>query len=126
MPRIAANQAVNFIKGLPARMGPTMQGLWASAPRWMQKMGAGWREDALIVGRAAKKVGRAASWPYRGSFERGAVFTAGVGLGVGGYYGIRALKRRFGGVDRNAMYRRAQYMGPKTRATTNYIQRNFG
>lgn len=99
MARLPSNRAVNAFKGM-----------------WK-----GWRADAGIVRRAAKKL----AWPYRGSLERGVVSTA-VGIaGYGGYKGYKALKDR--GVGRRG--RQGVNAWSKTssrgRKAKNYINRNF-
>lgn len=119
MPRLASNQAFNKITGLARQAMDWARGAWPG-------MKAGYRADAAMVGRGAQRVGRALSWPYRGSFERGAVFTGAAVGGMGAYAGGRWLYNKLGmGGRRGAMdaYRRTS---PRGRKAMDYMDRNFG
>lgn len=144
--RLTSNYSFNRIRGIVGGVGRGLageavgigRGIAGAAVRggrgaaaWYRgggpaRMGAGMRADLGMVGRGLARAGRAATWPYRGSFERGAVFTAGVGAAVGGYYGGRALSRRFGTRDRDIAMRAYTTSSPRGRKAVNYINRNFG
>lgn len=128
-------RAFNPIKGLAQRgmawAGEAASTAYGRSPAWMREMGGGYAKDASRVWTGKygtgglKAAGRAVSWPYRGSFERGALFTGGVAGGVGAYAGGRWLYNKLGAGGRGAAKETYRNTSPKGRKVMQYVDRNF-
>jgi hypothetical protein len=135
-------KAFNPIKGLAQRgmawAGETASTAYGKGPAWMQKagagaqtMGRGYAADAskIWTGKygtgGLKRAGHAISWPYRGSFERGALFTGGVAGGIGTFAGGRWLYNKLGERGRGAAAETYRNTSPKGRKVMQYVDRNF-
>lgn len=124
-------KAFNPIKGLAQRgmawAGQAGGGFMAGA----RTMGGGYAQDAARVWAGKygtgglKRMGRAISWPYRGGFERGALFTGGVAGAAGGYAGGRWLYNKLGTRGRGAAAETYRNTSPKGRKVMSYVDRNF-
>jgi hypothetical protein len=128
-------RAFNPIKGLAQRgmawASEAASTAYGRSPAWMQEMGGGYAKDAsrIWTGKygtgGLKRAGRAVSWPYRGSFERGALFTGGVAGGIGTFAGGRWLYNKLGERGRGAAAETYRNTSPKGRKVMQYVDRNF-
>ena len=106
--KLASNASFNRIKGVAGSV-------WS-----------GWRADASMVSKVARGAGRAMTWPFRGSFERGAVTLGAAGTAAGAYYGGKWLaNRRRRQMLASGMNSYTEW-SPRGGKAAGYIRRNFG